>query len=292
MTTHQPQLSNRVLALLRRLFFVPYLKIMYGLRYVPGESTRLTRYMRALRALFIFPLPDTQTAQYRTTPEHPQPLKRWAQVEDSYHRTTALGLKPHKAREKNWDFLHAFSLIMAQLSRDAVIVDMGTGSSDSTILRWLALYGYRNLHGCDLEITPYTEGPINYTVQNIEATSYPDAWADAITCLSVIEHGVDAPRFLAECYRVLKPGGLLTLSTDFWCAPLPLDGVTDEMGLVFVYDPDTIRTRILEPAAEIGLRVIGTPDFTCDEPLVNRPGVPALHKQYTFYWLHFERPTE
>lgn len=293
MTTHQSQSSSRALELLRRVSFKSYLKVVYGLRHVPGTSNApLPRYGRVLHALTRFPLPDAQTAHYRTLPDHPQPLKTRAQVEESYYHTTALGLKPHKAREKNWDFLHAFSLITTRLPRNAVIVDMGTGSSESTILRWLALYGYRNLHGCDLAIEPYREGPIDYTVQNIEATTYPDAWADAITCLSVIEHGVDAPRFLAECYRMLKPGALLALSTDFWCEPLPVDGVSDEIGPVYVYDPNTIRTRILEPAAEIGLRVVGTPDFTCGDPVVNRPSVPTLHQRYTFYWLHFERPAE
>ena len=36
---------------------------------------------------------------------------------------------------------------------------------------------------------------------------------DAITCLQVIEHLWDLPRFLRDCRRVLAPGGLLIVTT-------------------------------------------------------------------------------
>ena len=36
---------------------------------------------------------------------------------------------------------------------------------------------------------------------------------DTVVCLQVIEHVWDHPQFLAECARVLRPGGLLMLST-------------------------------------------------------------------------------
>ena len=53
----------------------------------------------------------------------------------------------------------------------------------------------------------------------------PDASADVVLSTQVLEH-VDDPRaYLAEAYRVLKPGGLLLLSTHgiWWYHPHPQD---------------------------------------------------------------------
>jgi SAM-dependent methyltransferase len=285
-------MSNRytsgLLSFLNRYAFKQYYVIQYGLQKNPAAS-RPVRFWGVLQSLFKYPLPRNQVLHYCPVLTHPQPLKTWAQVEASYQNALASGLIPHKAREKNWDFLNAFGLIMARQRRDDVIVDMGTGSGSSVILRWLALYGYRNLHGCDLYVTPHTEGHIRYTVQNIEHTEYPEDFADVITCLSVIEHGVHLEPFLAECRRILKPGGLLILSTDYWCEPLNVEGVRDELGPVYIYAPDTIRS-VVEIAGRCGLRVIGEADFTCGDPVVRRPSVPEIHQKYTFYCLHFERP--
>lgn len=284
-------LSSGLSALIRRFFFRQYLVIQHGLHRVPGESAgRLTRYGRALRGLVTYPLPRDRALSLCEAPTHPQPLKTRAQVDDSYRRALALGLKPHKAPEKNWDFLNAFSLVLARQRRADVVVDMGVGDAGSVILNWLALYGYRQLHGCDLYVTPHRTGPIRYTRQDIEQTAYPDNFADVITCLSVIEHGVDMTRFLPECRRVLKPGGLLVISTDFWCEPLDLAGVEDELGPVRIFTPDDIRRDVLDVAASCGLQVVGEPDFACGEPVVNRPSVPAIDRRYTFYTLHAERP--
>jgi SAM-dependent methyltransferase len=45
------------------------------------------------------------------------------------------------------------------------------------------------------------------------ALPFPDATFDLVLSHAVIEHVADAPRYLAECRRVLRPGGHLYLST-------------------------------------------------------------------------------
>lgn len=42
---------------------------------------------------------------------------------------------------------------------------------------------------------------------------FPDASFDRVFLLDVLEHASDPARLLAECHRVLRPGGVLTLST-------------------------------------------------------------------------------
>jgi SAM-dependent methyltransferase len=48
---------------------------------------------------------------------------------------------------------------------------------------------------------------------NLAALPVVDASIDTVVSLQVIEHVWDHPQFVAECTRVLRPGGLLVLST-------------------------------------------------------------------------------
>ncbi len=86
----------------------------------------------------------------------------------------------------------------------------------------LFLYGYRDLHGINLSFTDAARrGPIRYIPGDLTGTPYADSSFDAITCLSVIEHGVPLSDYFREMFRLLKPGGLLITSTDYW--PTPID---------------------------------------------------------------------
>src|SRR5262249_36968672 len=53
----------------------------------------------------------------------------------------------------------------------------------------------------------------------------PDNGADVVLSAQVLEHVIDVDHYLAECRRVLKPGGVLLLSTHgFWTYhPYPTD---------------------------------------------------------------------
>jgi SAM-dependent methyltransferase len=59
--------------------------------------------------------------------------------------------------------------------------------------------------------------PVAYAVQDLTATSYPDAAFDAISCISVLEHipAPDDQKAIYELLRILKPGGILVLTVDF-----------------------------------------------------------------------------
>jgi len=49
---------------------------------------------------------------------------------------------------------------------------------------------------------------------NLESLSFPDDSFDVVLCVQVIEHLLDPTRGLRELARVLRPAGLLILSTD------------------------------------------------------------------------------
>ncbi len=48
---------------------------------------------------------------------------------------------------------------------------------------------------------------------NLASLPLPDGSVDVVVNFQVIEHLWDQPQFVAECFRVLRPGGLLLMST-------------------------------------------------------------------------------
>lgn len=54
---------------------------------------------------------------------------------------------------------------------------------------------------------------IDYRPVRVEELGARSEMFDLVTCLEVVEHVPDVPAFIAECARVVKPGGILFLST-------------------------------------------------------------------------------
>jgi len=58
--------------------------------------------------------------------------------------------------------------------------------------------------------------PFSMKRGDLTNTGLPAASFDLAVCLSVIEHGVNIESFLNEASRLLKPGGLLFVTCDYW----------------------------------------------------------------------------
>jgi SAM-dependent methyltransferase len=54
---------------------------------------------------------------------------------------------------------------------------------------------------------------VQVVAANLASLPVPDATIDAVVNFQVIEHLWDQPQFITECLRVLRPGGLLLMST-------------------------------------------------------------------------------
>lgn len=181
------------------------------------------------------------------------------------------GLAPHVDRPKNWDHLVALGLILDRLPPTARVLDAGA-KLNSPLLPWLYLYGYRDLHGIGFGYDGIVRrGPIRYERMDLTKTTFADSSFDAITCLSVIEHGVPLDGQLAEAARLLKPAGLLVISTDYWCSPVDTGGQVDYGVPIRIFEPPEIEAYV-DLAARHGFRPVRPLDLRCEERVVNWSG--------------------
>ena len=195
-------------------------------------------------------------------------LRTRAEADAARDAVVAAGLHPHADDPKNWDSLLALGLILDRFDTTARVLDAGS-TQYSRLLPWLYLFGYRALHGVDLTYEgPVEVGPIRYEQMDLTATTFADASFDAIACLSVIEHGVPVEAYLREASRLLKPGGLLITSTDFWCEPVDTAGREAYGVAAHIFTPAEIGACVAA-ARRHGLRPTGPLDLRCDERVVH-----------------------
>jgi SAM-dependent methyltransferase len=170
-----------------------------------------------------------------------------------------LGFPSHHDAQKNWDTLKAFYYILSLDDREAPVLDAGS-SGDSAILKWLSLLGYQSLYACDLRPKSrkkYADRNINFSVQDLTGTNYPDHFFQAVTSISVIEHGVDLGKYIQEMSRILRPGGLLLTSTDYWSEPVDCRGIYpygEEMGEMKVFQRHELE-ELVNMAEENGFKL-------------------------------------
>jgi len=203
-----------------------------------------------------------------TAPWHNAVLQTERERDYAIDQIRSLGLPVMEDRPKNWDSLAALDCILRNTTRRDRILDAGA-ELYSVILPWLFLYGYRRLQGINLVFNkPARRGPILYEYGDITRTKYPSASFNAITCLSVVEHGVDLDAWLTEMSRILKPGGILFTSTDYWETPIDTRGQSAYGVPVRIFSGADVP-GILDTAAGVGLQPTGPLSLACKDPVVH-----------------------
>jgi SAM-dependent methyltransferase len=117
------------------------------------------------------------------------------------------GFYPHSITPKNWDLAH----ILPDIT-EGPLLDMGC--CESYILGNAKIIGPK--FGIDMRLPGYTIPGVTLLQGDLMDTRLPPKYFQTLTCISVIEHGVDFGRFAAECVRLLRPGGKLYVSFDYW----------------------------------------------------------------------------
>jgi SAM-dependent methyltransferase len=214
-------------------------------------------------------------------------LRDQDEIIDAVERLRKLGLRPHDHEmAKNWDLCRAVEFVTQTLPQEAPILD--AGARWSPFLARLEQLGYSDLWACDLKLSwrerfkrLIQKSGVRFVQCDLTRTPFSDGSFTAIACLSVIEHGVDLQRYAAEMARLLRPGGYLLTSTDFWATPIDCRGIFPygaEFGEMHVFTPEELNDFV-GTAERYSLRPIEPLDLQCAEPVVTWERVD---RSYTF----------
>lgn len=213
-------------------------------------------------------------------------LQHQQDVETATQALQAQGLPTHLTMEKNWDqWLLAQALTTCD--RQAVILDLGCG--DGCTLDFLAALGFQHLHGIDLQIKPaLRDRPYQLHEGDLTATDFPDQSFDVAVSISVIEHGVDLNAFFQEAARLLRPNGLLFVTTDYWHHKVEVDLAIQPFGLTWsIFSAAEIQTAIA--IAQSHKFKLASPT---EIPICLETPVTWYNQHYTFIALELIKPTQ
>lgn len=216
----------------------------------------------------------------------------WRRATDEAKR---LRLPLHRDLPKNWDALGAVGAVLELVddgTRSARVMDAGSARY-SPVLPWLRLYGFGaaagSLIGINLEFgDQVTRDGVVFRYGDVTDTGLPSGHLDAITCMSVIEHGVPLEGFLAESARLLRPGGILCVSTDYDQDPPDTTGKVIYGSQVHIFSPQEIRD-LIETADRHGLELVGTLDDATLSHTERPVHWSRVDLDYTFILLTFRK---
>lgn len=209
-------------------------------------------------------------------------LQNWQEIEAAGQEIQRLNLPLHLDVHKNWDHLLLYE-VMATQDKQSLMVDLGCG--ECCTLDFLSALGFKNLHGVDLKVEP--RGVIPYTLHqgDIIKTPFANNSCDVAVSVSVIEHGVDLPAFFAEVSRLLKPNGLLFLTTDYWQEHIEIDSKIRPFGLEWKVLSQTDVLQLISLAQENNLVLEGDGGIpACSDKPIN-----WNNYRYTFLSLLFRK---
>lgn len=185
---------------------------------------------------------------------------------------------------KSWDVLATVNFLANRLKKDHPILDIGCYASEVLVV--LHKLGYSHLAGVDLNPhlsrMPYQDF-IRYEVADFRHTPFEDASFQAITSISVIEHGFDGPALLKEMSRLLRVGGYFICSFDYWPDKIDTTG-TRFFGMDWKIFSREEVIHFVADAANHGLHPVGELMFDRKDSPIASAG-----KQYTFGWLVLAR---
>jgi SAM-dependent methyltransferase len=187
---------------------------------------------------------------------------------------------------KSWDVARTLDFIDTHLPKDARILDLGAFCSEVPVS--LAKMGFTGVHGVDLNpnvtTMPHADR-VQYSVSDFMSTPFSQASFDAVTAISVIEHGYEPERLFAELGRLLRPGGYFIASFDYW--PEKIDtGNTRFFDMYWLIFSERDVTAMLEVAKRHGLSPAG--DL---HPQSAERAIHCMGYDYTFGWLVLRKDT-
>jgi SAM-dependent methyltransferase len=211
-----------------------------------------------------------------------QVLQNWLEIGNATLSLQRQELPTHITVQKNWDqFLLAQQLL--HTAKQSAILDLGCG--DCCTLKFLAALGFTNLSGIDLHLPPsFSTLPYKLYQGDLMNTSFPEESFDWAVSISVIEHGVDLKAFFQEACRILKPHGMLFVTTDYWEDKLEVDSSIQPFGLSWQIFSKTQIEEAIAIAQTYGFELEQDTIPACIDKTVT-----WYNKDYTFIALTFKK---
>lgn len=186
--------------------------------------------------------------------------------------------------KKSWDVLKTTVFLEQNLTQDQPILDIGAFRSE--ILPILLRLNFYDLTGIDLDpkiLQMPGNDRIRYQVADCYSTPFADGAFAAVTAISVLEHGFNRERLLAELSRIIRPGGFFVASVDYWPDKIDTLGI-EVYGMNWsIFSREDVLSFIAD-AAHVGFRPVGE---VCLEP--EEQTVDWMGKKYTFAWLALQK---
>lgn len=192
---------------------------------------------------------------------------------------------PPVATNKSWEVWHMLRTIETlKPDRRSAIYDVGVVNSEIPLVLWRR--GYRDIEGCDVDphgrAVRWYGNRIAFRWEDFYETSHSPDSVDVITALSTIEHGYRGREFFRAAQRLLKPGGLLCISTDYHEDKITIDPGFRLFGLPYVIFSRSEIEALLGAAVECGFSPAGPLAWaSSDYP------IEWLGHRYTFIYLAF-----
>jgi SAM-dependent methyltransferase len=219
-----------------------------------------------------------------------RPLQTRLESDAATALVESLGLPSHHDAQKNWDTYKCVNYVASTGDFETPVLDAGSGAR-VVAPRWFRQLGYKNVYACDVQGAQkdlYKNLGIHFSVQDLTATNYEDAFFQAVTCISVIEHNVPLEAFAKEMGRILKPGGLLLVSTDYWSEYIDCEGIypyTFEAGEMKIITPDDMN-GFTEMARASGMEPCEPLKFETTDKAVRWE---RTDRDYTFYFAAYRK---
>lgn len=212
-------------------------------------------------------------------------LKTRAEVDECTKYITTNNLISHDFTCKNWDV----ALICNELSKETAVDILDMGSNGSFLLPnavKLEIHGRKC--GIDLGNPEYNIAGIEYVKGDLMNCPYEDNSFDIITCLSVIEHEVDYHKLAKECSRLLRKGGKLFITFDYWWVKVDTKGIK-----LYDLDWNVLDTQdvklLIDALNNNGLTMLGTMDWEVKDAVINPQFCAPYEKSYTFGIITFTK---
>lgn len=191
------------------------------------------------------------------------------------------------ALNKSWDTLSLLEIVMKYYpDRNSSIYDMGSYNCEIPLALWSQ--GYHHIRASDLNpkgrCLRFYGNNIDFHCEDFYRPQVPDGTFHILTCVSVVEHGFNQDFFLQSVSRLLRPEGILLLTTDYHPQKIKIPEDFKIFNLSYlIFSQDEIKALITR-AQDFGLSLLGDEEWGNSEYPISFSG-----HQFTFILLAFRK---